>query len=195
MVLTAVLILLFSAGVANASGIAAKVNDEIITAYDLDGRVSVVLATSGRDADDALERGSMRRKVVEVMIEESLKRQEAARQGVSAPEEEVAAAVSAIEKRNGQPSGSLREFFRIRGIPFSAFEASLRADIGWVLAIRKMFGDGARPSPDDLASYMEKNPKVNSEEAFRRMVSERLEQRAYLHLKDLRRKAVVEYGK
>ena len=188
--------LLFLSNAASAdSGIAAKINDDIVTRYDLSNRIAMILVTSGRDRDSAEDARILRPKVLDMMIDETLKRQEIKRQDISVPDEEIRAAAAAIEKRNGQAAGSLRAFLQSRGVPYAVFAESVRTDIGWALAVRKLFGDAVRPTPDDLSAYMEKNPKAGMDEAFRRLMSERLEQRAYLHLKDLKRRAVIEHGK
>src|SRR4030081_840756 len=103
------------AGGAPQLGIAAVVNDEVISVFDLVSRVRMVMISSNI-ADTPETRQRIAPQVLRSLIDEKLQLQEAKRQSVTATDEELNKGLEQIEKQNNMRSGQLNEFLKARGL-------------------------------------------------------------------------------
>jgi len=117
-------------------GIAAVVNDEVISIYDLDIRVRLLLASSNQK--DTLEnRRRAGPAVLRTLIDEKLKMQEAKRLDITVTKDEIERSFALIEKQNNMPPGGLGNLLSQRGIPKSAMTDRIRADLSWIRGVSK----------------------------------------------------------
>ena len=124
------------AGAQQAGRIAAVVNDDIVTGYDVAARMAMVFANSNL-ADTPENRQRYRPSVLRALIDERLQNQEARRLGIEVSDGEMAVEIAAIERRNEQPPGGLARYFRQNGLDIAAFREQLRAAMGWRQVIRR----------------------------------------------------------
>ena len=102
-------------------GIAAVVNDSVISVLDLVARTKMVTLSSG--FQDSLElREQLVGPVLQNLIEEKLKVQEAERRGISVTEEELAAALEVVARQNGVLPDQLGNWLASIGLPIIYFE-------------------------------------------------------------------------
>lgn len=123
-----------------ASWIAATVNDEVVSAYDIEARLRLVLFST-RLPDTPETRRRYRGQVLRSLIDERLQLQEAARRNVSASERDIRQEMAAIEKRNNIPEGGLNELLTRNDVPPEAVAAQIRAGVAW----RKLISRQLRP--------------------------------------------------
>jgi peptidyl-prolyl cis-trans isomerase SurA len=116
--------------------IAAIVNDEVVSRYDVEQRIQLVIATSRLD-DTKQVRRRLRQQVLRGLIDESLQIQAAKRHSVRVNKSELARAYIYIEQQNKVPRGGLARFMEAKHIPKSALEAQLRAEISWSKLVRR----------------------------------------------------------
>ena len=93
------------AGVATAQDvqhISAIVNDEVVSGYDVEIRLELVLASS-RVPNTAENRRRMRPQVIRLLVDEKLQVQEARRVGVKLSAEEIERAVGKLAEQNNVP--------------------------------------------------------------------------------------------
>ncbi len=109
-------------------GIAAVVNNEIITGYDLDARVRFTLFSSGLSPD--LYR-RIAPQVLNGLIDEKLKLQEAARKKVLVSRTELHRAIRSVEQRNKLPPGGMTRLLESNRIDLATFERQAEADLAW----------------------------------------------------------------
>lgn len=110
--------------------IAAVVNDDIVSTYDIDSRISLVLLSTGTpDTPDNRQR--LRPQVLRQIIDERIQLQEAKRLGASVPKSELTQAFERLEKSNNLPPGGLEQIFRRAGVPRSTMERQIEAGIAW----------------------------------------------------------------
>ena len=116
--------------------IAAVVNDEIISVFDLISRMRVVMLSSNiPDTPEARQRiGSQ---VLRALVDEKLERQEAKRQSVTATDSEISSALQQIEKQNNLKAGQLNDLLKARGIDRGALVDQLTASIVWAKLVRR----------------------------------------------------------
>lgn len=120
--------------------IAAIVNDELITAYDLESRIRLVMFST-RLPDTAETRRRIRSQVLRTLIDERLQLQEAKRRNISVSKRDIQRAKQTIEKQNKMPKGGLERILTQNGIPLDAMDAQLRTGIAW----SKLIGRRLRP--------------------------------------------------
>ena len=116
--------------------IAAIVNDEVISRYDVEQRIRLVIATS-RLQDSARTRRRLRQQVLRGLIDESLQLQAAKRHSIRVRKSDLEHAFRFIEKQNKVPMGGLERYMRQTGIPKPALEVQPRAQISWSKLVRR----------------------------------------------------------
>jgi len=143
----------------SSMNIAAIVNDDLITVYDLVQRISLVIAFSNlpntpqvrqRIAPDVLRR----------LIAEKLRLQEAKRLEVEIPQERIDAAMSDVEKNNKLPPGGLENFLKSRGIDKDTLEQQLRADLTWVQTVTALFRGLVSVSDQEIDDELRKQQEA-----------------------------------
>lgn len=151
--------------------IAAIVNDEIISAFDLDNRVRLIAATSNLpDRPDALRR--MRPQVLRTMIDERLQMQEAKRRSVRVSQREINATVANLERQNKMQPGQIWTFLRSRNVDRSALESQLRARISWLKLINRTLMREITVGREEVKDELERlrqlrgKPRMHVQEIF-----------------------------
>jgi len=109
--------------------IAAVVNDEAISALDLEQRLRLFLANA-QVPDRPEARRLWRTRVLRVLVDERLKLQEAARLGISVTDREIERAMRSIEAQSGW-SGGIDEFLLRQGLERSVLDGEIRAQLAW----------------------------------------------------------------
>jgi peptidyl-prolyl cis-trans isomerase SurA len=129
--------------------IAAIVNRDAITLYDLEQRVR--LAGLGARLPEAGEgRRRLVSDVLRSMINERLQLQEAARQNVEVADKEVQDQIADLERRNRMEKGGLVNVLRQRGIDPRAFEDQIRAAIAWNKVVARHIAPQIRVSDEEV---------------------------------------------
>lgn len=121
---------------AQVVGIEAVVNDEIISALDLENRLRFTLM-SATLPDNNQTRRRLKQQVLLTLIDENLQLQEAKRLSVTIDDAEIGEAQRILEAQNNLPSGSLFKFLRSRGLEETTLMAKIRAEIAWGKVIRR----------------------------------------------------------
>lgn len=110
--------------------IAAVVNDEVISVYDISARIDLVIASSGLTNTNE-QRQRLAPQVLRALIDERLQSQEAARLNIKVTRRDLDQAVAGIEASNGVPKGKFADFLAQRGVPYDAAMDQLEAELAW----------------------------------------------------------------
>ncbi|MDP7548209.1 MAG: peptidylprolyl isomerase [Alphaproteobacteria bacterium] len=129
--------------------IAAIVNDEVVSRYDVEQRIQLVIATSRLD-DTKQVRRRLRQQVLRGLIDESLQIQAARRHSVRVNKSDLARAYSYIEQQNKVPRGGLSRFMEAKRIPKYALEAQLRAEISWSKLVRRRLARNVQIGDEEI---------------------------------------------
>ncbi len=129
--------------------IAAVVNDEVISIFDLVSRMRLVL-TSSNIADTPETRQRIGSQVLRSLIDEKLELQEAKRKSVSATDSEINHGLQQIEKQNNMKPGQLNEFMKARGIDRGALVNQLTAGIVWAKLVRRLAAQTTEISDEEI---------------------------------------------
>ena len=134
---------------APAPSIAAVVNDDVISFYDLASRARMVLISSNIP-DTPENRQRIAPQVLRSLIDEKLELQEAKRQNVTATEEEMKKGIEQLEKQNNMRPGQLDEFLKVRGIERAAIVDQLTASLLWAKLVKRQAAQGLTISDDEI---------------------------------------------
>ena len=135
--------------------IAAVVNDDVISAFDLQQRLRMVLLTSGLQ-DTPEQRQRLAPRVLQILIDERLQAQEAARLNVRVTAQEVDQGMRQIERNNNLPSGGFDAFARQAGVSAAAVEEGMRANIRWQKILARSIVPTIEIGPDEIDTVLER---------------------------------------
>ena len=133
--------------------IAAVVNDDVISAYDLASRIHMV-AVSSNLPDTPEVRQRIGGQVLRSLIDEKLQLQEGKKQSVTATEEEVNNALAQIEKQNNMKAGQLDEFLKQRGVDRAAIVSQVTASLIWAKLVRRMATQNTEIADEEIDETM-----------------------------------------
>jgi peptidyl-prolyl cis-trans isomerase SurA len=138
------------------------VNGESITNYQLDQRVDIIVSSSGL-ADDKSARERIRKQALDILINETLQKQEAASLGITLTDAEFASAIKDLEQKNNIKPGGFKEFIQKRGINYDATIDQIKAGLTWKKVIARLIQPRIYVTDDEVAvkakSYSDKDIK------------------------------------
>jgi peptidyl-prolyl cis-trans isomerase SurA len=135
--------------------IAAVVNDEVISVFDLVSRIRMVMLSSNiPDTPDA--RKKIETEVLRSLVDERLELQEAKKQNVVATDDEINNALSKIEKQNNMQPGQLSEFFKSHGIDRNSLLNQVKASIVWAKLVRRKAAETVEISDDEVDAALKR---------------------------------------
>jgi peptidyl-prolyl cis-trans isomerase SurA len=146
--------------------IVAVVNDDVISAYDLDQRLRFVLVTAGIPVtDDSMQR--LAPQVLRTMIEEKIKMQEGEKFGIEPSQDAVAQQIGRFERRNNIPEGALPEVLENNGASIEPFVNQIEAAYVWNRAVTARFGNSVSVSDDEVDAAIAELKAQQGQQEFR----------------------------
>lgn len=135
--------------------IAAIVNDEVVSGYDVEQRVDLIIASANM-RDNAEVRRRLRQQVLRSLIDERLQLQEASRFNVTTTEQDLDRALGVIAAQNKMRPEQFEQFLTSRDIPRSALESQLKAEIAWTKLVRRRFGNTVQIGDEEVDEILER---------------------------------------
>lgn len=136
----------FAAGAARAEdyadssqGIAAVVNDQIVSRYDLEQRVKLIMVTSGIP-NTPENKNRIEGQVLRSLVDEALEKQEARRLEIKVEDDEVTKQMEGIAKRANMSMEQIDAFLKENDISKDSLISQIYADIAWNKVISQQFG-------------------------------------------------------
>ncbi len=151
MVTRIVAVWLLMAGVAYAApiGIAAIVNDDVITTLDVHERRSLVIASAGiKESPQVLKK--LTPQIIQTLVSERLQMQEAKRLSIAITKKEIDGAIRAIEKQRGKPAGSLEKFLKSKNVPMRQMRQQLEAQLAWNKVVTRKLRRDVNVTEDEI---------------------------------------------
>ncbi len=137
----------------SSTGMAATVNGELISNYDLDQRTALFVVTSGvHPSKDDLPQ--IRAQVMRSLEDEAIEMQEAAKRRISAGPAEVEKALQNIASDNRITSEQLLATIGQAGVSAATFVGQLRAQIVWQKLVSARYGAEVRVSDQQIDEAM-----------------------------------------
>lgn len=157
------------AGAQDSLRIAAVVNDQIISVYDLDMRMSLMMAFAG--LPDTIEnRQRLAPQVLRTLIDDELKRQEAARQKVTVAEGDIQRAIRRLEQTIGVKEGEMDALLARRNIERKTLTRQVEAEMLWGRLVGSNFGPSVQISDEEIDEVLAEIDKNKGKPEF--LVSE-----------------------
>ncbi|MGH6872332.1 MAG: foldase protein PrsA [Rhizomicrobium sp.] len=136
-----------------ADGVAAIVNDTLISTYDLRQRTALFAATSGaRPSDEALKQ--LRGQVLKQLETERLQLLEAQKNNVTVSAEEVDKAIDQILTDNHLKKEQLSELLGRAGVQMETLRGQIAAQIAWAKTVQGEYGDRVHVSKEEVDAEM-----------------------------------------
>ena len=131
------------------AGIAAVVNDEAISMADVTERMKLVMASSGLPNNPEI-RAKIMPQVVEGLIEEQLKLQEARRNKIDVSDEEIQEGLGIIAKQNKYEPEQFLQLLEKAGISKKTLLGQIRAQLAWNKVVKNILRKRVDVSETDV---------------------------------------------
>jgi peptidyl-prolyl cis-trans isomerase SurA len=116
--------------------IVALVNDEVVSQRDLNERMRIIMATTRLPDNNPEILRAVREQALRSLIDDRLQMQEAKRRTISVSQQDVDAAIGAVERQMNIPPGRFDEFMRRGGIDPTAVTNQIRTELTWGRMVR-----------------------------------------------------------
>ncbi len=127
---------MFTADVlAREEGIAAVVNEDAISFSDLNDRMTMIIASSGLPDSEEI-RQKLAQQVINSLIEEQLKLQEARSAEINVDEEEIQKGLATIAQQNQIPVDKFEAMIKGSGINIATMHRQIESQIAWTKVVQ-----------------------------------------------------------
>ena len=145
----------FAAVDRDIEGIAAIVNDQVISLFDVDQRVDLFFVTSGLEKSPEM-RDRIRQQVLRSLVDEKLQMQEARRVEIEIGDEEISNSVKRLAAENKMSYEGIQEFLLENDIQEATLKAQVESELAWNQFIRRSFGGRLTISEQEVDEQYEK---------------------------------------
>lgn len=146
-------------------GIAAVVNDEPITTFDVRNRMRLIISSAGAQPDEALL-AQIQEQAIRALIEETLQLQQAREFDLEVDESEVDAALADAAARNGATVEAVIADLRSNGIDPETLRQQLRAEIAWQIMVSGRYRSRIAISDQQIETALERQAQAAAQEQF-----------------------------
>lgn len=134
-----------TASAQTAHGIAATVNDDVITTHDLRQRVLFMVLSSGTQPDDSvLQR--LQIQALQNLVDERIQLQEAGKFDLAISDAEVERSVARLAQSNNMTVAQLAEQTAQFGVSLDTLREQVRAEVAWQRIVNGRYGSRIRIS-------------------------------------------------
>lgn len=138
-----------------ASAVAAIVNDSVITTFDVQQRMKLMLVSGGgRITPQMLPQ--LQRQALRDLVEEKLKLAEAKEFELSAEENEVTGELRGMAAQSGLTPEQLEQTLKDNGVSIETLKSQIAANIVWPRLVQGRYGKRVRVSDDEVTSTLER---------------------------------------
>ena len=135
--------------------IAAVVNDQVVSMFDLAGRVRLTIVSSGLE-DSPEIRTRLAPQILRTLIDEALEVQEAKRLNITVNSAEIEKAMARIAKQNDMTDTQFSNFLKQSGIPLSTLVAQIRAGLSWSKIVAEKIRPSIEIGDDQVQEYLDR---------------------------------------
>lgn len=122
----------------SSRGIVAIVNNSVISDYDLEQRIGLALVTSGLQRTPEIVE-ALRPQVLNRLIDDRIKLQEAGRYNVSVNEQELQAALRQLAQGNNMTFNDIQQVLSDNGVTIDSLRNQIVADLAWNRVLEGLF--------------------------------------------------------
>ena len=135
--------------------IIAKINNKIITKFEVNDRYRFVIAASGIKIKTSEERRILRNQIIDKMIDEELIRQEATRVKLNVGKQELADALELVALRRKENTTQFKLFFVKRKLSFTNYLKQLETEILWSKITSQLLRSKVKISDVEVREFFE----------------------------------------
>jgi peptidyl-prolyl cis-trans isomerase SurA len=133
--------------------IAAVVNDQIITASDLQKRLKVISVISPSQISK-IQKRQLQKEVLNQLINEELQNQEVIRLKIKVSEKEINNAKHLMEQRFKLPRNTLNQFIIKNKLDYNDVISQIKTSLGWTLAVQRKFSNYLTISDEEVTEVV-----------------------------------------
>ncbi len=149
--------------------IAAIVNDSVISGYDLDQRLGLIVATAGvPPTPENLER--IRPQILRTLVDERLQIQEATENNITVDEDQVNQAIERLGGRNNMTLEQIEAFLESVNVNATTLRTQVYAELAWNELVQNRFGPRVTVTDTEVDTVLERI--INQSEQASYLVSE-----------------------
>ncbi|PZO48091.1 MAG: peptidylprolyl isomerase [Alphaproteobacteria bacterium] len=182
----------------SAEGVAAIVNDRVISTFDVRQRANLLMMSAGMDPTPELEQ-RVRTQALRDLIDETLQLQETAEFDIAIADTDIDRRLADIARQNETDVATLTASLASRGVSVSTLRAQIQADMAWSRLMGGLYGSRLRISDSEITATQERiaanltRPQYQISEIFLPAENERefseMEQGALRLLQEMQRGA------
>jgi len=135
-------------------GIAAVVNDDVISMLDLDSRITMVVESAQLE-NTPESRMKIAHQVLRGLIDEKLKIQETRRSNITVSQTDIDYALQDIAKKNKMSIEQLSEHLQSLGVPISTLTARVEAELSWNLYVQRRLAKKIQIGAEEINDTIE----------------------------------------
>lgn len=166
LLLTLCLLMPVAAKAAGNEGIAVVVNSDAITNSDVNERMKLIASSTGiPQSPEAIKK--LRPQIIDMLVDDMLKMQEARRMGVKVSKEEVDGGFAEIAKNNNIPADDFRKMVEKSGIQIRTLEDQIRAQIAWGKVVQGKVRSKIEVSDSDIDAELNKIKRKLGQQQYR----------------------------
>lgn len=139
--------------IAGQEGIAAVVNQDVISMSDLNDRTMLIVISSGLPNTPEI-RSKLSKQVMEGLIEEQLMLQESERREIEISDSEVQQGFATLAAQNKIPSEEFQKAVTQSGVNLATMRRQIRAQMGWSKVIQKVMRPKITITDSDVDAYL-----------------------------------------
>jgi len=139
----------------SAEGVAAIVNDRVISTFDVRQRAALLTMSAGIEPTPELEQ-RVRAQALRDLIDETLQLQETAQFEIAVGAPEIDRRVEEIARQNETDVPTLTAQLASRGVSISTLRSQIEADIAWNRLIGGLYGSRLRISDAEVTATQER---------------------------------------
>lgn len=185
--------------VAMEAGISVIVNEEPISQMQINDRVKLIMISSGMpQTQEVYEKVAPQ--VVQMLIEEKLKMQEAKRFDITVSDAEINGGIATIAQQNKLTAEQFEQIIKAQNIPRRTLEDQVRSQIAWGKVVQSQLRPKIEISDSDIDDELSRiKGKVPAGQALperaqvlSKIGMDRLNRMQYRYLLDLKAEAFIE---
>jgi len=134
---------------ANTQGVAAIVNDYVISDYDLDQRTALFIATSGVQVTPE-SREQIRQQILTNLQDETLQLQEAAKRKITVTKAEIDKAVESVAAENKTTVAEITATLRAAGVSIETLRTQFAAQLAWNKLVQGRYGSSVQVGEEEV---------------------------------------------
>ncbi len=133
-----------------AEGVAAVVNDEVISTFDVRQRMRMIISSS-RVKPDEKTLARIQQQALRGLIDERLQLQESQKFDIKVDQSEIDQAITRIARQNNVTLEDVKNDLRKSGISPSTLESQIRSEIAWQILVNGRYSQRVRVSNNQIA--------------------------------------------